>query len=691
VKKRFKYALLGMTIVPLFGRVALHGTGHEYELYRFLVPMLVGGTAGFLVGLAKDRLLASLTQFRSILDAVPYGAIQCNGKGEVFFANRTICDQLGLAEKEVAGSLLWDYCSNEVCRNTMRASLQQLTDTGYFPGSVVSSFRSPAGHDMKVEVHWARHDKSDRFYTATIIDITGQVHSQQLLMKLSLVVEHADELIMITDQSGTIEYANPALVRVSGYSALELIGEKPSKLKSAAQDPLVYEDLWRTISSGKTWRGSLIDRHKDGHFYPVNMSVTPILDSKGKITAYVSIQQDMSVHQELEERLRQSQKMEALGTLVGGIAHDFNNMLAAIKGNTYLAKVGLHDTDKLEKRLNHIESLVDQGSDMITQMLTFARKDKVEKRHFSLNQFMADGYKLAKTAIPENISHVTDFCREPLVVYGNITQFQQVVMNLVNNACDALAGVEQPSVACSLSRFEADSSFCIRHPDLNGASLARISISDNGAGIKEERRAKIFEPFFTTKGVGEGTGLGLAMVYGAVSGHGGAIEVESEEGKGTTFHIYLPLSDRQIENDEVEAGAPVLSTEGEWILLVDDDENLRTVTGEVLKSLNYCVIEAVNGEEALQIFHEQQQDIALIITDIVMPKMGGIDLVNSIRKLDQNVPVIYITGYEGASRQSNKLVQDPETDRLIYKPFSITSLSSAVNSLLVAGRATRGA
>ncbi len=682
MKKCIKYALLGMTIVPLFGRIALHGTGHEDELYRFLVPMLVGGSAGFLIGLAKDRLLDSLIQFRCILDTLPYGAIQCDGKGEVLFANRNICDLLAVKEKEFVGNSIWSYCLNDSCRLSMQRSLHQLTESGSFPGSVVSSFCTSAGQQIKVELHWACHDAPDLFYTATIIDITSQVHSQQLLMKLSQVVEHADELIMITDQHGTIEYANPALERTSGYSARELVGEKPSILKSPAQDPSAYKDLWCTISSGKTWRGSMIDRCKDGHFYPVNMSVTPILDDQNEISAYVSIQQDMSLHQELEEKLRQSQKMEALGTLVGGIAHDFNNMLAAVKGHTYLARSGLHGADMLEKRLNHIESLADQGAEMIQQLLTFARKDKVEKRLLSLNQFMLDGYKLAKTIIPDNIEHVTDFCRDPLVIYGNTTQLQQVVMNLVNNACDAVAGVERPRISCSLSRFEADESFSRAHPDLQGSSFARIRICDNGIGINKERQAKIFEPFFTTKGVGEGTGLGLAMVYGAVSAHDGVIEVESEEGKGTSFYVYLLLSDREIGKVESEADMPAVSAGGETILLVDDDDSLRTTTREVLESLNYRVVEACNGEQALQLFEQQRQDIALIITDIVMPKMGGIDLMRLIRSADQTIPVIYITGYDGGSEQAKSLGENSMVSCLINKPFSIPVLCRAIRDML---------
>ncbi|WP_176961485.1 PAS domain-containing sensor histidine kinase [Mariprofundus sp. NF] len=678
-----------MIIVPLFGRIALHGTGHEDEIFRFLVPMLVGGVAGFLIGLAKDRVQASLMQSRSILDAMPYGVVQCDSSGQLLFANQKICDILGCSKDELMGSHLWEFCSSDLCRSSLQASFAQLVESGASTQAVPGSFSSKAGKKSKVEIHWNDQGHFDvslgrHAYMATIINVTSQVHSQRLLEKLSQAVEHADELIMLTDRHGIIEYVNPALERVSGYSAQELIGEKPSTLKSSAQDASVYAQLWQTIISGQTWRGTLIDRRKDGSFYPVVMSVTPILNDQSEIVAYVSVQQDMTERQELEEQLLQSQKMEALGTLVGGIAHDFNNILAAVKGHTYLASRELKDLEKSAQRLKSVDSLADQGTEMIKQLLAFARKDLLEKRVFSLNEFMRDGYRLAKSIIPENIVHDTDFCDDDLFVYGNSTQFQQVMMNLVNNACDAVVGVENPKTRCVLSRFQADDGFRKRHPDMQGDYFARISVSDNGSGIKPEQASKIFEPFFTTKGVGEGTGLGLAMVYGAVNGHGGVIEVGREEGWSTTFYIYLPLSGREADDIAIEEEAPASTVAGELLLLVDDEASLRHTMCEVLESNGYRVIEAGDGEEALQLFKSRVQDISLIITDIVMPKMGGIDFIKAVRVIDQKMPVIYITGYEGGPEQRDMLAEDFKQSRVMNKPFQISALTVAVGEMIAA-------
>ena len=687
MQKRVKYALIGMSIVPLFGRIALHGTGHEDEIVRFLVPMLVGGIAGFLIGLAKDRVQASLTQCHSILDAMPYGVVQCDKSGKLLFANQKICDILGCRKDELLGSHLWNFCSSDLCRNSLQASFAQLVESGISTDAVSGSFKSKTGEKSKVEIHWNHQGHFDpslgcHAYTATMINVTSQVQSQRLLEKLSQVVEHADELIMLTDRNGIIEYVNPALERVSGYSAQELIGEKPSTLKSSAQDASVYQQLWQTIVSGQTWRGTLIDRRKDGSFYPVEMTVSPILNDQGEIAAYVSVQQDMTERQELEEQLLQSQKMEALGTLVGGIAHDFNNILAAVKGHIYLARGEMDDQKRCAERLNSVDALADQGSEMIQQLLTFARKDQLEKRTFSLNEFMRDGYRLAKSIIPENIVHETDFCDEALFINGNATQFQQVMMNLVGNACDAVASVQKPKTQCTLSRFQADYVFRKRHPDLQGDHFARISVSDNGVGIDPEQVSKIFEPFYTTKGVGEGTGLGLAMVYGAVSGHGGVIEVGADEGWSTTFSIYLPLSEGEGQRDEIEEHVSTTASESGVILLVDDEASLRHTLREVLESHGYQVIEAGDGEEALQLYRSRAQELSLIITDIVMPKMGGIDFIHAVRAIDQKMPVIYISGYEGGVEQRDQLAKDFKLSRVMNKPFQISDLTTAVAEMV---------
>ena len=507
--------------------------------------------------------------------------------------------------------------------------------------------------------------------------LLGSVFQDKKLRTLSSAVEQAGESVMITDRQGAIEYVNPAFTTITGYSADEVLGKDPSILKSDAQDPAYYKELWETISQGEVWSGTLIDRKKDGSFYPAMMSVAPIHDDNGIITHFVATHQDMTQYKLMEKQFFEAQKLQAIGTLAGGIAHDFNNMLAAVQGNVYLARRGIGQNVKLQGRLDNIETLIDRSASMIRQLLTYARKDQVSKAPFSLNSFMKEGFKIAGTALPENIEHICDLCQDVLIVNGDATQLQQMLMNLLINARDAVADITEPIITCRLRPYVATDDFLRKHPALHNNIFAHLSVSDNGCGITRDNLNKIFEPFFTTKGVGKGTGLGLAMVYGSIKTHNGVIEVESKVGSGTAFHVYLPLDERRKPLEAIKR--PTISHgQSETILLVDDETDLRTITYEVLESMGYKVLEAADGEAALQIIGNNRID--LLITDIVMPVMGGIELAREVRNRNQNMPIIFITGYD--REQTRGLGEEINHCTVLNKPFEFESLSRTIHHML---------
>jgi len=376
-----------------------------------------------------------------------------------------------------------------------------------------------------------------------------------------------------------------------------------------------------------------------------------------------------------EKNFRQAQKMEALGTLVGGIAHDFNNILAAMLGSIYLAKHSSDDSEVVRESLESADELGFRAADMIKQLLTFARQEEVSKNTLSLVPFFKEANKLVSSALEENIRFITRINCDELLVNANSTQLQQLLFNLVNNARDALLDSENPEIVVTLDRFNADSIFTDRHPEIKHKHFAVIEVQDNGEGISQENLSKLFDPFFTTKGVGKGTGLGLAMVYGSVRDHGGVLEVESSLGEGSRFRVCLPLEEGAVryvdhEDDDVHMGR------GETILLVDDDEQLQTTNRAILLNLGYQVVVANDGREAVQLFATNVGKINLVIMDVVMPVMSGPAAVKEIRQIDRKVKVIYLTGYDSKGALTSQLNHSSEV--VLHKPCPIHYLSRVI-------------
>ncbi len=465
------------------------------------------------------------------------------------------------------------------------------------------------------------------------------------LLQMSRAFEYMQEGVLITDADGCIEYVNEAFTRISGYSASEALGKTPNILKSGEHSPEFYQAFWNRISQGKVWKGNQINRRKDASLYTARVSVAPLLDGDGKVTHFVGVQEDISEQQQLEEQFLQAQKMESLGTLVGGIAHDFNNMLAGMVGNLYMARKKIKDQPEVVLKLELVEKLSFRAADMIKQLLAFARKDMVEFQTINFTPFIKEAYKLARVVVPENVTCLPDFGKESLTLDCDATQVQQILMNLLVNARDALHHVQEPQIHIQLRRFSPNNAFRNRHRDATAQAYAQLSVEDNGCGIGEAELLRIFEPFYTTKSVGEGTGLGLSMVFGAMQRHHGFIEVDSEPGRGTVFHLYFPLS-TQLPEEVLPVQNDVWRASGERLLLADDEPVVRDTLGEMLSLDGFNVDVASDGAEALQLFSEHPQAYDAVILDVVMPVMGGMQAALKMRELRPDIPIIFATGYD---------------------------------------------
>jgi len=589
------------------------------------------------------------------------------GKTDMFFADRERATHPDDPQWHTFG---------EVCRDSDRLTLER-GKTGQF-----DEFGNIRGQFLRLDVHKApMYDEHGKVIGVVGCgrDVTALREVEKHLLKLSTAIEHAGESMIITDRNGVIEYVNPAFTKLTGYSSDEVIGRKPSILNSGYQDSAFYASLWDTILGGNTWQGKIIDRKKDGGFYPTTLTISPIYDEDGvtsHFSHFVGIQSDLSRIEELESQFHQAQKMEAIGTLVGGIAHDFNNMLAGMTGNVFLARQRAQGMPLVQQNIANIEQLCYRAADMIQQLLTFARKSMVRMKAMPLSPFFKETLKLLRVSVPENIAMVQDICCDTLRITGDSTQLHQVLMNLITNACDALEGVDDPCICITLEAWHASEAFLESHADITNGPYAHLSVQDNGCGIPENQIEHLFEPFFTTKEVGKGTGLGLAMVYGAVKTHAGFVEVDSVAGEGSTFHIYLPLLEPEVVAAASLQDDVLVYGHGETILLADDEQHIIDTGKDVLEVLGYQVITAVDGRQAVDRFEAHSEEIDLCIFDVVMPVMGGNQAAKSIRQRHPEAKIIFATGYD------KHLLQDMENEEVLTKPFAIEEMSRLIKKQL---------
>ncbi len=512
-------------------------------------------------------------------------------------------------------------------------------------------------------------------------DITLRKQAEASIRKLSQAIEQSPVSIVITDVMGRIEFVNAKFTQVTGYTHNEAIGKNPRILKSGETPADEYLRLWETISSGGVWQGEFHNRRKNGDLFWEQATIAPVRDPDRVITHYVAVKEDISERKMLEEQLRQSQKMEAVGQLAGGVAHDFNNMLSVIIGHAELAldRAGLEDS--VRNNLQMILAAGNRSSDITRQLLAFARKQTIVPEILDLNETVEGMLKLLRRLIGEDI----DLAWMPGARIGPVkmdpAQIDQILANLCINARDAIAGVGK--IVIETQGVVYDDAFCAEHRGFSPGDYVMLAVSDNGSGMDKTTREKIFEPFFTTKGLGKGTGLGLATVYGIVKQNEGFINVYSEPERGSTFKIYLPRHAASSVQESQASHAPP-NLDGDETILVVEDEILNLQLMELmLGSYGYQVLAASTPGEALRTARGHAGKIHLLLTDLIMPEMNGRDLSRELTSLCPDVKCLYMSGYTG-----NIIVHQGILDegvQFIQKPFSMLGLAVKVREILDAG------
>ncbi len=492
----------------------------------------------------------------------------------------------------------------------------------------------------------------------------------------------ADPIFILTENGEKILDCNEIVLEKYGYTKEELI-------TLSALELCIKEEQVELIHylSEKNEGDSQIFTHikKDGEKIIVELHKNEISLKEEQVLLVIArditeLIQAEDEKRTFQEQLYQSQKMEIVGKLTGGIAHDFNNLLTAINGYSDLALKKLNRDSNVYNDISVIKDCGERAARLTKQLLGFSRKQIAEKTNLDLNTTITELEKMLKRLIGEEITLETDLLSSSCMIFADKSQIEQVLVNLVVNARDAIEGYGKITV--STIKESLTDEFVNQH-DLDASKkYIIISVLDNGTGMSNEIQNKIFEPFFTTKEINKGTGLGLSTVFGIVKQNNGVILVESEEGKGTEFKIYLPQVTTEIqEKEEVEKVEPdILPTGNETILLVDDEDSIRDFLAEILSEQGYKVIEATNGEEGLQVFKEYKEEIDLLISDITMPKMSGPELVNKLRELQPKLKALFISG-NVENRYTNEHSTDLRTS-FLQKPFTYDSIISKVREIL---------
>jgi two-component system cell cycle sensor histidine kinase/response regulator CckA len=633
--------------------------------------------------IAEEKHRASEERHRSVVDNINVGITLISWNMEVLTLNNQMkkwYPDIDISQKPICYKIFNKPSRNDICPNCpARITLAD----GKVHESVLDRPEDDGIKHYRV-VSSPLKDKKGKIIAAVemVEDITEQKKAQESLQRSEVkyreLVQNANSIILRMDSQGKVTFFNEFAQRFFGYTEDEILGrsvvgtivpEKDSTgcaLAAMIRDIGLYPEKYASDENENV--------RKDGERIWVSWANKAIYDKNGNIVEILCVGNDVTERKHLERQLLQALKMESIGTLAGGIAHDFNNLLMGILGNTSLMLMNADSADPNYNRLKSIEKQVKSGAKLTSQLLGYARKGKYELKSINLNQLVKDTSELfGRTR--KDISIYLELAPDLLAVEADKGQIEQVLWNLYINAADAMPeGGDFILKTFNTDRKNMRSRLFVPKP----GRYVELAVTDNGMGMNEETLERIFDPFFTTKEMGRGTGLGLASVYGIIKGHNGYIDVESREGEGSTFSIYLPASEKKIKK-AINIKKKLLKGT-ETVLLIDDEEIILDVGRDLLEAMGYKALTVRGGWEAIELYQKNQDDVDIVILDMIMPGMSGGEVYDRMKELNPDIKVLLSSGYSIDGRATDILNRGCKG--FIQKPFNINELSATIRQIL---------
>jgi PAS domain S-box-containing protein len=592
-----------------------------------------------------------LAVFKEFAENSGQGLLMTNLKGEITYINAALCIILDEEKQEdVLGSNIMSYYSQQEQHKLRTSIMPAVFQQGQWLGEMTILSKKGKLASTIQNIFFIRDSAKNPLYVANIItDISEHERTERTIReseeKYRGVVEESLVGVYIIEE-GFFKYVNKQYCEISGYAYEELVNKVYHLELVHPEDQDIVRDNTNARLRGESDSIAYQFRmmRKDGQEIMVK-ALASVSSHNGR-PVIIGTLLDISKEHALEQQLRQAQKMEAIGQLAGGIAHDFNNILTALIGYGHLLKMKMKEDDPLRLYVDQMLTSSEKAASLTQNLLAFSRKQMIKLESFELNVIIKDARRLLKRLLTEDIELKLKLSDEDLTILTDTTQMNQILLNLATNARDAMP--QGGILTIETKAVELGKDFYFFHGKGESGKYIRISVSDSGHGMDDNTKEQIFNPFFTTKEVGKGTGLGLSIVYGIVKQHNGLIDVQSNPGKGTTFHLYFPAaSPRNEEPIAIESALEAAPNGKEVILVAEDNTEVRQLTKEVLEESGYTVLEARDGWDAIEKFAQNKDKINLVILDVVMPKKNGKEAYSEIRKIREDVKALFTSGYTG--------------------------------------------